>query len=817
MSLKIVSVIKLTLLFGSMLFPAIMLVEGEPTKHDLEVSLWKAPSHVSSGGSTVLNATVINKGDTTEYDVNLLILINDTAYLNSTAKRLLPNKIFWTTYLWAPEDGFWNVTAYAPPVSEEDNVSNNNKTKIVYVCEDQPPVPIFTYSPPPPLPGPIIGEIVIFNASSSYDPDWGNITAYLWNFDGEPKEVSDPITTYRFPRYGKVRVYLILRDSENLYSDQIWEDLTVYTRPVAGFNVSGEFYIGYALTFNASRPWSYDPDGSIINYTWNFGDGNVASVPSSSITHTYLKNDTYTVKLTVTDNDNLSSFTIQSVVIDLGYPKAVFSITSPRPLPGPYYVNETLTFDASNSTPDGGHISYLWDFGDGNEGNGSIIDHNFREPGMYNVILTVIDEKGLIDIESELVRIILRVSMEVKPETISSNPDKIITVNITIANVEDLKTFSFKLSWPPELLNYCNATEGDFLGPPAYPNGTIKWIRNYRTVGTDYISTSYTLTAAAKRSGSGTLLTVKFKVLSTGNATLPLSETNLRDSAGKSIDHSVKDSYFYTTKPVANFTYSPIPATANISVTFNASSSYDPDGGNILNYTWDFGDGNKGTGLIVNNTYIDIKTFNVTLTVTDNDEPPENWSITKPVNVVCRDVAVASVNPWVNRTGWMLPINATVKNEGGVFETFNVTLYYCNITGCYAIDTKTITNLPPYSETTFNITWVIPTDNRCVSMGNYTITAAACMVPYEKDIADNNCTNGIVSVIWLGDLTSEEHEGVPDGKVDEDDLWYFNAVFITYYTTHVRNDFCDFNFDGKIDEDDLWRFCEAFIDYYRSM
>lgn len=817
MRLKILSLIMLTLLFGSMFLPAIKQVKGEPATHDLEVSWSKSPplQHVSSGGSAALNATIKNKGDVTENNVNLLLLINGTVYLNSTAKKLLPNGIFWTTYLWAPDDGIWNVTAYAPPVTEEGNVLNNAKTRLVKVCPDQPPVANFTYSPPPPSPGPIKGELVTFNASLSYDPDWGNITTYIWYFNSTwpTKQVSDPITTYPFPNYGKARVYLVLRDTENLYSDFAWKNLTVYARPVAGFNVSSKLYKGYPITFNASRPYSYDPDGTIKNYTWDFDDGNVTSVPDPVINHTYTPNGTYTVKLTVTDNDNLSNSWTRNITIEVSRPKAVFSITRPHLWPGPYYINETLTFDATNSTPGGGYITgYLWDFGDGTEGNGSVIPHNFTKPGIYNVILTVFDEKGSIDITSKLVRI--SVSMEIKPEKIVGNPpDGIISVNITIVSVEHLKKFAFNLTWAPhcDLLSYKNTTKGDFLNGGW--NGSV-------TNGTCYVFATYTAQSGYERSGSGTLLTIRLKVLSSGNATLKLKDTILYNSTLQIINNSVKDGYFYTTKPVANFTYSPIPAVANISVTFDASSSYDPDNGTIVDYNWDFGDGNvtSVSDPVINHTYTEIKTFNVTLTVVDYDEPPENWSITKQVNVIVHDIAVISVSPWANRTGWILPINVTVRNEGGAFETVNVTLYYCNATGSYPIKTavdipglktENTANLAPFSEKTLTIIWNVT----CVALGNYNIKAVACTVPYEKHTGDNNCTSALkVAVIWLGDLDA-------DGDVDEDDLWHFCTNFIDYYKSGYKPDemiFKDFNFDCKIDEDDLWKFCDGFIRYYKG-
>jgi YD repeat-containing protein len=45
---------------------------------------------------------------------------------------------------------------------------------------------------------------------------------------------------------------------------------------------------------------SYDPDGTVVSYSWNFGDGGTASGPSP--THAYTTVGTYTATLTVTDN-----------------------------------------------------------------------------------------------------------------------------------------------------------------------------------------------------------------------------------------------------------------------------------------------------------------------------------------------------------------------------------------------------------------------------------------------------------------------------------------------------------------------------------
>jgi len=56
-----------------------------------------------------------------------------------------------------------------------------------------------------------------------------------------------------------------------------------------------------------------------------------------------------------------------------------------------------------------------------------------------------------------------------------------------------------------------------------------------------------------------------------------------------------------------------------------------------------------------------------------------------------------------------------------------------------------------------------------------------------------------------------------DRDIDEDDLWYFCAYFITYHRYGFIDEMkpFDFNNDSKIDEDDMWMFCSAFIDYWK--
>jgi PKD repeat protein len=58
-------------------------------------------------------------------------------------------------------------------------------------------------------------------------------------------------------------------------------------------------------------------------------------------------------------------------------------------------VGETITFDASGSyDPDDMIVTYAWDFGDGNTGNGVTTKHVYIEDGTYTVTLNLTDDDG---------------------------------------------------------------------------------------------------------------------------------------------------------------------------------------------------------------------------------------------------------------------------------------------------------------------------------------------------------------------------------------------------------------------------------------
>lgn len=71
--------------------------------------------------------------------------------------------------------------------------------------------------------------------------------------------------------------------------------------------------------------------------------------------------------------------------------------------------------------------------------------------------------------------------------------------------------------------------------------------------------------------------------------------------------------------PSARFTATPTTGMVPLTVTFDASSSMDADGGPVSGYAWDFGDGTTGSGRVVSHTYETPGEYTPDLTVTAGD------------------------------------------------------------------------------------------------------------------------------------------------------------------------------------------------------
>jgi len=248
---------------------------------------------------------------------------------------------------------------------------------------------------------------------------------------------------------------------------------------------------------------------------------------------------------------------------------------------GPYSgrVNSEITFDASDSfDSDGNVIGYQWDWtNDGVYDTSWLVaattSHAYSGAGTYTVKLQVKDDGGKTDVDTAQVTI---TDEDQKPTA------KIITIN-------------------PSETTYGILVYFHGLGKDV--QGTII-AYSWRSSIDDVISEQATFTKSNLSVGTHTIY---FKVQDANG-------WSDEDSATLVINQDLSSP---NTPPVADIG-GPYTGYVNETITFDASDSYDPDEDNIVNYSWDFGDGTKGYGVTVDHTYTAIGTYTVNLTIRDS-------------------------------------------------------------------------------------------------------------------------------------------------------------------------------------------------------
>ncbi|MBU1130773.1 lamin tail domain-containing protein [Patescibacteria group bacterium] len=113
-------------------------------------------------------------------------------------------------------------------------------------------------------------------------------------------------------------------------------------------------------------------------------------------------------------------------------PEAKFTVSSAE-----FYIDDEAEFDGSASAdPDGGEITYHWDFGDGSYGDEVKEAHIYETGGTFNIILTVTDSAGLSDASTKQVIIKMPGEIIISSSTQSSMPGDYssITINEFLVN-----------------------------------------------------------------------------------------------------------------------------------------------------------------------------------------------------------------------------------------------------------------------------------------------------------------------------------------------------------------------------------------------
>jgi PKD repeat protein len=151
--------------------------------------------------------------------------------------------------------------------------------------------------------------VVRVDATSSDDLD-GTIVGVEWDF-GDGTIASGAVVEHAFGVDGRYNISLAVTDDAGSTSYAVTAvDVDRNDLPVAVFAVVQS---DRTVTLDASA--SFDPDGVIVDYLWDFGDGANAT-GDSLVMHSFAEPGTYVVTLVVTDAVGAQGTVAQTVTIE---------------------------------------------------------------------------------------------------------------------------------------------------------------------------------------------------------------------------------------------------------------------------------------------------------------------------------------------------------------------------------------------------------------------------------------------------------------------------------------------------------------------
>ena len=298
-----------------------------------------------------------------------------------------------------------NQSAIQPATEQEGSIGNSQPAVIRQAASNPnngKPIVI-------PAATPLLGGIplsVHFWDNGSYDPDGDQLVSWEWNFADEEEgqggwhdyTATQGDAWHTYSSAGTYTAHLRITDStgrKGVDHIQITLDDGFNANPIAiaGANpLSGDA----PLEVSFSAPGSYDPDGNIVKYEWDFGTGIFLDYTPSQggVSTTYGSGGLYTAILRLTDDDG--AIATDSVIVEVNSPPTAVASADPTSGTAPLtvYLSAQGSYD-----PDGFIVSYEWDFGEGGGFQDFTLtqgetDHIYTQVDTYTVTLRVTDDSG---------------------------------------------------------------------------------------------------------------------------------------------------------------------------------------------------------------------------------------------------------------------------------------------------------------------------------------------------------------------------------------------------------------------------------------
>ena len=230
-------------------------------------------------------------------------------------------------------------------------------------------------------------KTVLTFLDESSDAD-GDIETWDWDF-GDGKTASGISVNHSYRKAGQYEVTLRVVDDQG-ESNSLAHVVTVASqRPVLELAMlTAQPQSAAPTEFDASR--SFDPDGRIAHYQWDFdGDGTLdLDSEQATASYTYAAGGEYTLRLIGVDDQNEQTVLERTVLVNSA-PIVQFQLSSfaPKEL-------EAIALNDRSVDLDGHIVRWSWHFGDGVLSANPAPRHIYQQSGEMTVTLTVTDDQG---------------------------------------------------------------------------------------------------------------------------------------------------------------------------------------------------------------------------------------------------------------------------------------------------------------------------------------------------------------------------------------------------------------------------------------
>ena len=522
-----------------------------------------------------------------------------------------------TNYQWdCTNDGSWDTSSSSPTGSSCTYAEDGGYTVALQVTDNVGNTDTDTASVTVDNVAPVLGTLsgdssgdegatLGWNLSGYTDPGSLDTHTITWTFGDSSSTTGTLSPTHIYDDDGTYTVTVTVTDDDGgSSSDSMPVTVNNVAPTITGVSTpAGDE--GSPITFGATIT---DPSPvDTHTYAWLFGDGGSATGASPS--HTFADDGTWSVALTVTDDDGGVATWSGSVVVNNVAP-TITSFVAPDGTEG-----SPISFSGAATDPGADTLTYSWDFGDSTSGTGASPSHTYTDSGPYTVTLTVTDGDGGTATTSGTINV--------------GNAPPTITSTSFGSGLEG-SAIPFSVT---------------FTDPGAADTHTVSW--DFGDSGT---ATGASVTHVYADDGPWTV-----------TVTVTDDDGGSDTATGTATVGNADPAILALTVPDGD---------EGASLSFYTAWS-DPGSADTHTVDWDFGDSNSGSGATPTHTYADEGVYTVTVTITDDDGGTVTASDTATITNVAPTITSMVAPDGVE--GSPISFSATATDPGADTLTYDWT------------------------------------------------------------------------------------------------------------------------------------------------